>query len=229
MFLSSPIFICCPALTSYPTNIQTIDHNAPTLPIMAFGETPPAHVSPWFTPVYEATFHFGGVCWTLCYLLIAREGLRTKSYGMPLLALANNFAWEMVYALWVVEEPLEKTAMTIWMLIDIPIIYSTIKHGQLEWAHAPGVKRNLNGILLSLTLLCAAAHFSWQYWWIGETIGATEEKPRPDLTQMAYWAVSFCQLLVSTSSLAMLLVRQHTRGVSWPIWYVFTYSLFCYK
>ncbi|KAK3394796.1 hypothetical protein B0H63DRAFT_58084 [Podospora didyma] len=185
---------------------------------MAFGEIPPPHVSPWFTPVYEATFHFGGLCWTLCYLLIAREGLRTKSYGMPMLALANNFAWEMVYALWVVDSPQEKTAMTIWMLIDMPIIYSTVRHGALEWSHAPAVQRNLTAILLGLTLLFGAAHWSWQSWWISNGIGARDGSGKADLTQMAYWAVSMCQLLVSTTSLAMLAVRQHTKGAGWSIW-----------
>ncbi|KAK4112270.1 hypothetical protein N656DRAFT_798611 [Canariomyces notabilis] len=187
---------------------------------MAFGAVPPPHVSPWFTPVYEATFHFGGICWTLCYLLIAREGLRTKSYGMPLLALANNFAWEMVYALWVVDAPQEKIAMTVWMLIDVPIIYSTVKNGACEWTHAPAVQKNLAKILLALTALFVAAHWSFQSWWIANGIGSRDHdgSPGPDLTQMAYWAVSMCQLLVSTTSLAMLIVRQHTRGASWAIW-----------
>lgn len=185
---------------------------------MAFGVEPPEHVTPWFKPVYEATFQFGGVAWTLCYILIAREGLRTKSYGMPLFALANNFAWEMVYALWVVDNAFEKTAMTIWMLIDTPIIYSILKHGVYEWGHAPMVRRNLNAILLSLVALCAAAHWSWQSWWISNEIGSREDLEGADLTQMAYWAVSMCQFLVSTMSLAMLCVRGHSGGVSWMIW-----------
>ncbi|KAG9258399.1 uncharacterized protein F5Z01DRAFT_689703 [Emericellopsis atlantica] len=182
---------------------------------MAFGAIPPPHVTDWFQPVYDATFQFGGVCWTLCYILIAREGLKTKSYGMPLLALANNFAWEMVYALYVVDEPFEKTAMAIWMVIDTPIIYSTILHGAFEWNHAPAVRKGLTHIFIALLATCAAAHWAWQDWWIGMAV-ATGQKP--DLTQMAYWAVSMCQLLVSTMSLAMLLVRQHTGGVSWTIW-----------
>lgn len=185
---------------------------------MAFGVEPPEHVTPWFKPVYEATFQFGGVAWTLCYILIAREGMRTKSYGMPLFALANNFAWEMVYALWVVDNAFEKTAMTIWMLIDTPIIYSILKHGVLEWQHAPMVSRNLKSILVGLIALCAAAHWSWQSWWIDNEIGKRDDLEGADLTQMAYWAVSMCQFLVSTMSLAMLCVRGHSGGVSWMIW-----------
>ncbi|KAK5991520.1 Terpene cyclase ascF [Cladobotryum mycophilum] len=190
---------------------------------MGFSDVPPPHVSPWFGPVYDATFHFAGAAWTLCYILIAREGLRTKSYGMPLFALANNFAWEMVWALYVADSPLEKTAMTIWMVIDIPIIYSTLRYGAYEWAHAPAVKRNLGKIFVFLVVMCGAAHFGFASWWIRNGIA---EKPGkfyrgvegPDITEMSFWAVSTCQVVVSVTSLAQLITRQHSGGTSWAIW-----------
>lgn len=190
---------------------------------MGFNDVPPPHVSPWFGPVYDATFHFAGAAWTLCYVLIAREGIKSKSYGMPLLALANNFAWEMVYALYVADSPLEQTAMTIWMIIDIPIIYSTLRYGQNEWSHAPAVKKNLGKILILLILVCAAAHWSFASWWISNGISMKSGKfyrgiEGPDVTEMAFWAVSTCQVIVSVTSLAMLIVRQHTGGSSWKIW-----------
>jgi hypothetical protein len=192
---------------------------------MGFNDVPPPHVSLWFGPVYNATFQFAGASWTLCYILIALEGFRTKSYGMPLFALANNFAWELVYALFVVDSLREKIAMTIWMLIDIPIIYSTLRYGTNEWVHAPTIKRNLGKILLSLMTMCAGAHWSFASWWIGTGIAMKNGKfyrgvEGPDLTEMSFWAVSFCQVIVSTTSLAQLIVRQHTGGASWAIWLV---------
>ncbi|KAH7006758.1 hypothetical protein EDB80DRAFT_751546 [Ilyonectria destructans] len=190
---------------------------------MGFNDIPPAHVSPWYQPVYNATFGFAGLAWTLCYILYARQGLRTKSYGMPLFALANNFAWEMVYALSVADAPREKTAMVIWMLIDIPIIYSTLRYGREEWTHAQMVSRNLGKILVALVMLCAVAHWSFASWWMGNRIAMKSGKfyrgiEGQDATEMAFWAVSVCQVIVSTSSLAQLVTRQHTGGVSWSIW-----------
>lgn len=192
---------------------------------MGFNDIPPAHVSPWYQPVYNATFGFAGLAWTLCYILYARQGLRTKSYGMPLFALANNFAWEMVYALSVADAPREKTAMVIWMLIDIPIIYSTLRYGREEWSHAQMVSRNLGKILVTLVMLCAVAHWSFASWWMGNRIAMKSGKfyrgiEGQDATEMAFWAVSVCQVIVSTSSLAQLVTRQHTGGVSWSIWLV---------
>lgn len=190
---------------------------------MGFSDVPPAHVSPWFMPVYNSTFHFAGLAWTLCYIFIALEGLRSKSYGMPLFALANNFAWEMVYALYVADSPLEKTAMVIWMVIDMPIIYSTLRYGANEWSHAPAVQKNLGKILLSLIALCAAAHWSFASWWLNSDISLKDGKfyrgmEGTDVTEMSFWAVSMCQIIVSTTSLAMLISRQHTGGGSWTIW-----------
>ncbi|KAF7562618.1 hypothetical protein G7046_g1525 [Stylonectria norvegica] len=190
---------------------------------MGFHDVPPPHVSPWFEPVYKATFGFAGLCWTLCYILIARQGLANKTYGMPLFALANNFAWEMVYALSVADAPREKTAMVIWMIIDIPIIYSTLRHGRNEWTHAPMVSRNLGKILVSLVAVCIAAHYGFASWWISNNIAMKSGKfyrgvAGQDITEMSFWAVSVCQIIVSTSSLAMLITRQHTGGGSWSIW-----------
>nr|BAZ95876.1 terpene cyclase [Fusarium sp. NBRC100844] len=190
---------------------------------MAFNDVPPPHVSPLYQPVYEATFGFAGLAWTLCYILYAREGLRTKSYGMPLFALANNFAWEMTYALYVADAAREKTAMVIWMLIDIPIVYSLLRHGRNEWSHAPMVSRNLGKIFVLLVALCATAHYSWASWWMGNGIAMKSGKSYRgveglDPTEMAFWAVSVCQVVVSTSSLAQLITRQHTGGVSWAVW-----------
>ncbi|PSR83574.1 hypothetical protein BD289DRAFT_369842 [Coniella lustricola] len=190
---------------------------------MGFNDVPPPHVTPLYQPIYDATFGFAGLAWTLCYLMYAREGLKSRSYGMPMFALANNFAWEMVYALYVADAARERTAMVVWMLIDTPIIYSFLKHGRKEWAHAPLVKRHLGGIFVTLVLFCVTVHWAWASWWMSSGVALKEGKVYRgvqglDATEMAFWAVSMCQVVVSTTSLAQLLVRQHTGGVSWTVW-----------
>ncbi|KLU82743.1 hypothetical protein MAPG_01812 [Magnaporthiopsis poae ATCC 64411] len=39
-----------------------------------------------------------------------------------------------------------------------------------------------------------------------------------DTTEMGYWTAAFAQILLSTASLAQLLVREHSGGVNWSIW-----------
>lgn len=45
---------------------------------------------------------------------------------MPLLGLALNVSWQIVYALYVCEAPLETAGFTIWLLLDIGPVYMTI-------------------------------------------------------------------------------------------------------
>jgi hypothetical protein len=197
---------------------------------MGFNEVPPDYVSPYYFRIYNATFKFGMICWVLCYILIARESLRTKSYGMPLFALANNFAWELIHGLCIVDSTFERVAIVVWMLIDTPIIYATVKYGRYEWEHAPVVKRNLGKIFFGLTAFCALAHWAWAHWWITNGVSMKQGKfylgvEGPDIKEMSFWSVELAQTIVSVTSLAQLITRQHTGGCSWAIWYVIEQNL----
>ncbi|MUH59357.1 hypothetical protein [Bifidobacterium canis] len=39
-----------------------------------------------------------GICWTIVYIELIRLGFRDKTCGMPVFALALNFAWELIYS-----------------------------------------------------------------------------------------------------------------------------------
>lgn len=85
---------------------------------MGSNDIPPAHVPGHVVPVCNFLLQVGGALWTLTYILYARESFKSQSYGMPLFALALNFAWELVYALYVAESPLEKSVFVCWLIID---------------------------------------------------------------------------------------------------------------
>src|SRR6478735_4648090 len=117
---------------------------------MGFTDTPPPHVPSWVVPASTALLTIGALGWDLSYILMVRRSLATKSYSMPLLALAANVSWEMVYALYVAEHPLERLGFTAWLCLDIPVIYTTVKAARHEWEHAPLVARNLTPILAAM-------------------------------------------------------------------------------
>lgn len=161
--------------------------------------------------------------WTICYFLLARESFRTRSYGMPLFALAFNFAWEIVYTLYIVETLLEQIVFAIWMAIDISLVYGVIKHGDYEWEHSPMIKRNLGWILMALVIYCCAGHWAFAKWWIDNEVGKREGKiyrgiVGPDTTELGFWSAALAQAYLSAASLAQLWIREHSGGVSWSIW-----------
>ncbi len=47
-----------------------------------------------FTPILLGS----GLFWTVTYLLIIRRGFRDQTYGMPLVALCANLAWEFIFS-----------------------------------------------------------------------------------------------------------------------------------
>jgi hypothetical protein len=144
---------------------------------------------------------------------------------MPLFALAQNFAWEMVYALYVTETRLEFAVFTVWMLIDSGLVYYMLKHGKNEWAHAPFVQRYLGTIFVVLIVYCSLGQYAFAKWWIDNDMGKREGKfyrgvVGPDTTELGFWSSALAQAYLSAASLAQLLVRQHSGGVTWGIWYV---------
>ncbi|OCL12776.1 hypothetical protein AOQ84DRAFT_333731 [Glonium stellatum] len=190
---------------------------------MGSNDAPPPHVPVYYLPVSNGLLQAGGVLWTIAYILFVRSSFRTRSYGMPILALAFNFAWEIVFALYVAESPLERSIFTIWMILDLGLVYCVVVYGQHEWAHSPAIARNLGKIFTLLTAGALAGHWTFAKWWIDNDIGKREGKfymgrMGPDTTELGYWTVAFCQSYLSAASLAQLVVRGHSGGVGWGIW-----------
>lgn len=167
--------------------------------------------------------------WTICYFLMLRQSRRNKTYGMPLFALALNFSWEIIYALFVVETRVEFVVFGVWLIIDIGLVFYMLKYGKREWAYAPFVEKNLGLILVAMIIYCSLGHYAFAKWWIDNDIGKKEGKfyrgvMGPDTTELAFWSAAFVGAYLSVASLAQLLVRGHTGGLSWGIWYISCHS-----
>lgn len=190
---------------------------------MGSNDIPPPHVPAHVVPVCNLLLQIGGSLWTVCYGLFVWESFKSQSYGMPLLAVSLNFAWEVVYALYVAESPLEKLIFTIWLVLDCGMVFGMMKFAKYEWKHAPLVGRNIVAIFTAMALVAIAGHWTFAEWWIQNDIGKREGKYYrgvigPDTTELGFWSAVFCQLYLSAASLCQLVVRQHSGGVSWSIW-----------
>jgi hypothetical protein len=71
-----------------------------------------------------------GIFWTLAYLLIIRRGFLDKTYGMPIIALCANIAWEFIFGFVYPHEPPQLYADIVWFLFDCVIVYQALRFGK---------------------------------------------------------------------------------------------------
>jgi hypothetical protein len=185
----------------------------------------PAHVDPSIRDVNDVLLGIGGVGYTICYVLMARRSLRDRTYAMPLLPLAFNFAWEIVFALYVAEETREKAIFAIWMLIDVAIVYATVTYGANEWRHAPVVGRNIGKIFAGMLAWWCVALYAVSNWWVDAKSPVNPKAGKAyrgvvgiDTDELGFWTALVAQVVLSVASLAQLVVRGSSRGSSYSIW-----------
>jgi len=52
------------------------------------------------------------------------------------LALAINLSWEIINLFYVCEMPLEKIGLIMWLVLDIGLVYTTVRFGPKEWGRS---------------------------------------------------------------------------------------------
>lgn len=70
----------------------------------------------------------GSFLWAATYVLIVRRGAVDRASGVPFLALATTFAWEILYAVHPTPT-LPWFVVPAWLAIDAAIVYQYLRHG----------------------------------------------------------------------------------------------------
>jgi hypothetical protein len=78
-----------------------------------------------------------GVLWTLTYLLIIRQGLLHRTYGMPLVALCANISWEFIFAFVYPHDLPQRAVNVVWLSSDVVILVQLLLYGPREFATLP--------------------------------------------------------------------------------------------
>ena len=107
-----------------------------------------------------------GICWTIVYIQLIWVGFKDKTYGMPFVALALNFAWEVLHSYIGLKSNLSsiQTWITlIWLFLDIIIVYTYLKYGR---KHFP--KYTSKKFFLPWSILIFLMSFIIQYYFVIE-------------------------------------------------------------
>ncbi|EOI6974999.1 hypothetical protein ACMVKW_001323 [Listeria monocytogenes] len=76
-----------------------------------------------------------GIAWTIVYIELIRNGIKHKTYAMPLFALSLNFAWEVIYSIndLVINSNsigVQGLVNLVWACFDLIIVYTYFKYGK---------------------------------------------------------------------------------------------------
>lgn len=104
-----------------------------------------------------------GICWTFVYIFTVYRGFKDKSYGMPLVALALNFTWEIVYSF--VYPPTESSAVltvinTVWCILDAVIVVTFLLNGYKHFKDSYNMSK---GVFYIVTCLSFVLCFLFMY------------------------------------------------------------------
>ncbi|KAH8174904.1 PaxB protein [Sarocladium implicatum] len=191
-----------------------------------FYDTPPPGTPDWVMPIFAGLSCLGVGCWLVAYVLMARRSLATNATAVPLLVLGLNLAWEVVFAFYVADGPLDRIGFGLWFIIDIPLVWSTLRTIPKSFAGQPFVRKWARTILFAsfLTGTCAFGYYA--RWWLASPGTGSGDKTGKrwngiegrDSSELCFWTAAPLQLLGSLGSVSMLMQRGHSGGTSYTIW-----------
>jgi hypothetical protein len=159
--------------------------------------------------------------WTSAYSLIIRRGWKDRTFGMPLVALAANLSWEVIFLVETIRLDGADARLALilpWTLLDGAIVWQCLRFGASDFSD-PLVRRWFRPLLVAIIAFTALVMRSF----IREVHDAIG------------WYTAFGQnLLMSILFVAMLLRRGDVRGQSIYIaiskllgtWFAFVLALF---
>jgi hypothetical protein len=169
-----------------------------------------------------------GVFWLLAYLLIIYRGFKDESFGMPVVALIGNIAWEFIFGLGI-ESGCPATWAScpgtviqirnfIWLLFDFLILYTVLKYGR---RHFTGVlQRFFTPIVLSSIVVAGLLIYSIvQEFWIRNQWGVVINGATPEFLPLTLQGASYytgfgLNAMMSILFVFMMYRRQSIEGQS---------------
>jgi hypothetical protein len=169
-----------------------------------------------------------GVFWLLAYLLIIYRGFKDESFGMPVVALVGNIAWEFIFGLGI-ESGCPATWSScpgtviqirnfIWLLFDFVILYTVLKFGRRYFTGA--LQRFFTPVVLGSIVVAGLLIYSIvQEFWIRNQWGVVINGATPEFLPLtlqggSYYTGFGLNAMMSILFVFMMYRRQSVEGQS---------------
>lgn len=152
-----------------------------------------------FSPLEQNLWALGGlVFWVLAYVLMIRRGLIDRSYGMPMVALCLNVAWESYFSLFSDAQLTNRVAYGIYLVADLGVLWTCWRFGPADF-RSPLIRQYFR--------LATVAIFIGGFFLIRQFALSFDD---------GYGGISatFTTLLLSVAMVGMLLRRDNVKGQS---------------
>lgn len=111
------------------------------------------------------TFLAGCLLWAVVYIIVIRDIVKRKDVGIPIIAVAGNFAWEFFWGLGIFMKTDMGAAFQwsyfVWFFLDCFIVYATFKYG---WKQDIDASEKRNHVFI--TALCILVWAAILYFFI---------------------------------------------------------------
>jgi small basic protein len=103
----------------------------------------------------------GCVFWFLAYGFVIHKSYKDKAYGIPMLAICLNFAWELLASfVWENPIPLWRLFYRIWFVLDLVIVAQLFLYGRRH-QRVPAIARHFN--LVTIVTFLGAVLGQWAF------------------------------------------------------------------
>jgi hypothetical protein len=87
----------------------------------------PVSEHPWLLGLVDV----GTAFWLVLYVLAIVQGLRERTYSIPLVAIAANFSWELIAAVYrVAPVRLWHLGDILWLCLDALVVWTLLRYGK---------------------------------------------------------------------------------------------------
>lgn len=74
-----------------------------------------------------------GLFWIITYILIIYKGWKDKKYGMPMVAICANIAWEFIFTFLYPQNDLQRWITLTWLVLDVVILMQFLRFAPPEY------------------------------------------------------------------------------------------------
>lgn len=93
-----------------------------------------------------------GLFWIITYILIIKQGLQDKRYGMPMVAICANVSWEFIFSFMYPQNDLQRIITLLWFILDIFIMMQFLHYGHKEFKKIVPRKIFYSSFLITLAV-----------------------------------------------------------------------------